>query len=127
MVKDTFDTTDSKFTDNKYRRDNIVRPYNESNTMVYPHLLLSCDKIERFKVEALKGILSSVSSVTREDYIDVYMSLKGSKVHIGKLSRKVLKSVIDNKVFASMEKRIYTDKENFVEGNMLYAFCSVIE
>lgn len=127
MLDNTFETKESQFTDTQYRHDNVVRPYKESKSVVYPHLLLTCDKIERFRVEALKGILKGVSSAVSDDYIDVYMSLKGVKVHIGRLSRKVLKSLLCNKVFSTLDKKIYTDKDTYFEGDMLFAFCSVSE
>lgn len=124
---DTFDTQDSQFHETKYRRDNMIRAYDESNKIPYPHLLLTCDKLDRYKVITLKGMLTSPASTLRtENMIDVLMRTPAGLNHIGRVSNITLKTILGNKIFEDFGKRIYTSKDTYFEGDMMYAFCGTM-
>ena len=127
----TFDAEDSKFTDNQFKRDSVTRTYRETDKKLYPHLQLSCRTIERFRVEALKGILigtsgfKPVSVDDSERFLSVYINLNGSEMLIGELRRSNLKALLTNSVFGKFGKRIYLAPDDYIEGDMLFAFCEI--
>lgn len=126
--KSTFDTQDSQFHETKYRRDNMIRDYEESNKIPYPHLLLTCTKLDRYKILTLKGMLTSpTSSLKSEGMLDVLMRTASGLNHIGRVSNITLKTILGNKIFDDFNKKIYIDKDTFYEGDMLYAFCGTSE
>ena len=123
----TFDTQDSKYTETRYRHDDIIRPFDEANKLDYPLLLLSCETIERFRVEVLKGMLKSSTYIENTDALNVYLEISGQKVGIGIVTGEMLRELLNNPTFRTFEKKIYLDNKSCYEGDMLYAFCTVTD
>lgn len=123
----TFDTQDSKYTETRYRHDDIIRPFDEANKLNYPLLLMSCETIERFRVEVLKGMLKNSTFIENNEALNVYLEISGQKVGIGIVTGDMLRELLNNPTFRTFEKKIYLDNKTCYEGDMLYAFCTVID
>jgi hypothetical protein len=122
----TYKAEDSYFNDPKYRSDNIIRDYEEDNKYHYPLLYLSGESIEMYKVQALQGMLDK-SATTEEGiiYYNVYIELPTGVVAAGRLVSGALKTLLNNRTFDSLEKRVYFDENTKFEGDMLYALCQI--
>lgn len=118
-----FDTVESANTGSGFKRGDVVKMYKEGTKLLYPCIVLACEKLEMFRVEALKGILGSRSLLDDKNGYRVYVSMQGQMVEIGVLPNTKLKLLLSNKVFDVFEKRVHLDENTTVEGDMIYALC----
>ena len=121
-----YKSEDTKYNENKYHSDNIIRDYEEDNKYNYPLLYLTGEKIELFRVQALTGMLDKRSFIdTDELYYHVYVDVDGSVVYLGKLLSKLLRTVLNNQTFSTFNKKVYLNKDTSYEGDLLYALSEL--
>lgn len=121
-----FDTTDIANTNEDFKRGDVVKMYKESTKLDYPCLILSCEQLEVFRVEAIKGILASRSLTNNGNQVyNVYIHMQGQMVKIGLLPNNRLRFVLSNHVFDVFDKKIHLDDATTVTGDMLFALCTV--
>lgn len=119
----TFSTVDSAIENENYKRGDVVKMYKESDKLEYPCIMLGCEVLESFRVEAMKGILGSSSLLKDEGLYSVYINLRGQVVKIGVLPNTKLRFLLGNKVFENFDKKVHLDTQTTVTGDMLYALC----
>jgi hypothetical protein len=127
MSELSFDTVESAHAPTGFVRGDVVKMYKEDTKLQYPCIMLSCDSIERFRVDALKGILGHRSLLSDESMYSVYVNMLGQVVQIGVLPNTRLKSLLGNRIFDIFAKRVHPDDHTTVEGDMLYALCMTTE
>lgn len=121
-----YKSEDTKYNENKYRSDNIIRDYEEDNKYNYPLLYLTSEKVELFRVQALTGMLDKRSFIdTDELYYHVYVEVDGSVVYLGKLLSKLLRTILNNQTFNTFNKKVFLNKDTSYEGDMLYALSEI--
>lgn len=108
---------------NQHKRGNSVKLYREGTSLEYPYLLLQTEKLEMYRIEAMKGILERSNSTQQEDYLNVYIGLSNQYVLIGVLNQSKLKIILNSKVFDTFTKSVSRHEEERIEGDMLYALC----
>lgn len=117
-----YDTEDSRYNENKYRSDNIIRDYEEDNKYEYPLIYLVCNSIEEFKVKALQGMIEKRTFIEDADTLyHTYVEVNDAIVYIGRMERKKLRVLLDNPIFSDFNKRVYLDEDTKYEGDLLYA------
>jgi hypothetical protein len=121
----TFDTIDSANESTDFKRGDVVKMYKEDTKLEYPCIVLACEELEMFRIEAMKGVLGNRSLLQDSSLYAVYISIKGQVVQIGVLPNTKLKFLLGNKVFDVFKKRVHLDNATTVEGDMLYALCMV--
>lgn len=121
----TFDTVDTANSNNGFKSGDVVKMYKEDTKLEYPCIVLECEKLEIFRVEAMKGVLGNRSLMQDEGLYHVYVSIQGQVVEIGVLPSTKLKFLLGNKIFDVFDKRVHLDKDTTVIGDMLYALCLV--
>lgn len=121
-----FDTTDIGNTNTDFKRGDVVKMYKESTKLDYPCLVLTCEQLEAFRVEAIKGLLASRTLTgNSSELYNVYIRMQGQMVKIGMLPNSRLRFVLSNRVFNIFDKQIHLDSNITVTGEMLYALCTV--
>lgn len=123
LTENSFLTVDSANPDSGFKRADVVRMYKEDTKLTFPCVVLTCETLEKFRVDALKGILGHRSLVSNEDQYAVYIHMQNQLVEIGVLPSTKLKFLLGNKVFDVFSKRVHLDAESVLEGEMLYALC----
>ncbi len=121
----SFVVDESPVASTQFKRDNVVRQYSEDNKLNFPLLMLSCDKVELFRIEALRGMLRQPNYLGVGDGFNVYIDIQGSLVGIGILDGRLLKSFLSNKVFSSFIKKVMLSEEDVIVGDMMFALCKV--
>lgn len=121
-MSNTFKTEES-FATSTFKRADTVKMYKEDTQIEYPCLVLTCDKLEQFRVSALKGVMNNKSLIVKDGTFSVYVALSGQHVKIGEMDDTRLKFILGNKVFDVFAKRFYRTKDVIFEGEMLYALC----
>ena len=127
MTKDLyFDTTDIANTNEDFKRGDVVKMYKEATKLDYPCIVLTCEKLETFRVEAIKGLLAS-RTLTGEstEFYSVYINMQEQMVKIGSIPNSRLRFMLSSKVFTPFDKRVHLNSELTVTGEMLYALCTV--
>lgn len=119
----SFETVESATPKTGFKRGDVVKMYKEDTKLSYPCIVLECEKLEMFRVEALKGVLGNRSLVDTDNQYHVYIAMQGQLVGIGVLPSVKLKILLGNKVFDVFTKRVHLDKNTTVEGDMLFALC----
>lgn len=104
-----------------------IKMYAEDNKLTYPLILLTCDRPEVFRLEALKGLLDNETFLKDENKYTVYFQIKDKLLKVGLLARSKLKALLKSKVFDVFTKTVMLDKDITVEGDLLYALCTVID
>lgn len=121
-----FETTDIANTNEDFKRGDVVKMYKESTKLEYPCIVLTCEHLEAFRVEAIKGLLASRTLTgNSSELYSVYIHMQGQMVKIGQMPNSRLRFVLSNKVFTIFDKRVHPDKDTTVTGEMLYALCTV--
>lgn len=121
-----FDTTDIANTNTDFKRGDVVKMYKEATKLDYPCLVLTCEKLEAFRVEAIKGLLASRSLTgDASELYNVYVHMHGQMVKIGKLPNSRLRFILSNGVFSIFDKQVHLNDTTTVTGEMLYALCTV--
>ncbi len=123
MSESYFEVDEMKYESNVYKSDNILKKYKEDNKLNYPLIYLKIDAIELFRVDALKGMLKKETILGDDDVINVYLDFQGTLMHLGLLDMLLLRSFLDNPVFKTWEKCIYTGPEMCYSDVMMYALC----
>jgi hypothetical protein len=123
MSEVSFNTVDSAHPPTGFIRGDVVKMYKQDTVLLYPCIVLSCESLERYRVDALTGILGHRSLLEDESMYNVYVSIQGSAVQIGVLPNTRLKSLLGNRIFDIFEKRVHPDSQTTIEGDMLYALC----
>lgn len=118
-----FITVDNANPDSGFTKGDVVRLYKNADQLSYPCIVLSCETVENFRVEALRGVLGSRSMLEQTDSYFVYIHFQNTLVQIGQMPATKIKPLLDNKVFDVFKKRIHMDENSCVEGDMLYALC----
>lgn len=119
----TFDTVDIAKDNSDFKRGDVVKMYKEDTKLQYPCIMLGCENLEMFRVEAMKGILGSKSVLIDGNNYAVYINMQGQIVQIGVLPNTRLKLVLSNRVFDVFDKKVHLDENTTVSGDMLYALC----
>jgi len=120
-----FPTVETYSSRGDFKRGDTVKLYKEGSSIKYPHLLLECDKLELFRVEALRGILGKRSLLMDDSYYTVYISMDSQLVEIGVLPAERLKFIISSRVFDVFRKSVARWEGDKIEGDMLYALCLI--
>lgn len=126
MAQDLYFNTTDFNNETDFKRGDVVRMYKEASKLEFPCIILSCEKLEMFRVEAIRGLLSAKTLTTEEgNNYKVYINLNGDLVQVGEMPDTRLRFVLSSKVFAVFEKRVHTDENTTVTGEMLYALCVI--
>lgn len=122
-----FDTTDTAKNLSDFKRGDVVKMYKESARLEFPCVVLSCDRIEVFRVEALKGLLVSKTLMQNEgnDIYYVYIYMQGQLVQIGAIPKTRFRHLLTSKVFHTFEKKVHLDENTTITGDLMYALCTV--
>lgn len=124
MAKELYFTTVENTTPlNGFKRGDKVRLYKEETSIEYPCLILSCEKLELYRAEVLKGFLRGKSLLPAGDVYTLYLNISGQLVKLGEIEKTRLKPVLTSSVFSTFEKKAYLDKDTVIEGDMLFALC----
>lgn len=118
-----FDTVESALDSNGFIRGDVVRMYKVGTSLSYPCIMLSCEELDKFRIDAMRGILGNRSLLEDESIYNVYINMQGNVIEIGVLPNSKLKFLLGNKVFDVFKKQVHIDKDTTVEGDMLYALC----
>lgn len=123
MGEISFRTVDSAHAPTGFKRGDVVKMYKEGTELSFPCIVLTCEKLEKFRVDALKGVLGNRSLLSDTEMYYVYIEMQGQLVMIGVLPNTRLRYILSSRVFDVFEKRIHLSKDVTVEGDMLYALC----
>jgi hypothetical protein len=123
MTELYFDTVESATADNGFKHGDVVRMYKEGTKLAYPCIMLTCETLDKFRVDAMRGIMGNRSLIADASVYTVYINLQGQIVDIGVLPNTKLRFLLGNKVFDVFNKKIHSDDQTTIEGDMLYALC----
>lgn len=118
-----FDTVETAVENPNYKRGDVVKMYKEDTKLEYPCIMLKCEKLEMFRVEAMKGVLGTKSLINEDNQYNVYINIQGQIVQVGVIPSTKLKFILSNKIFDIFEKCVHSDAQTTVTGDMLYALC----
>ena len=120
----SYNSAESKYTDKKFKTDNVEKAYDEDNKLNYPLLMLYSDKVELFRLEALKGMLKKPTFLKEGNSgFHVYMNIQDQIVGVGILPWEKLKVILSNKTFSVFDKKVYLDENSVYQDELLYALC----
>lgn len=112
-----YDSKENKVVNNRF--EGVIKKYSETSKLEYPLIILKCDKIEKYKVEAIKSLLCFDS----DEYLNVYLIVKENMLQIGKLERRKLRMLLSTDVLKDFEKEIYVSPDDMLTGDMMYCMC----
>lgn len=119
MAKEVFDTTEVSRGSDDFVAGDVVRLYTEGTELQFPCLVLTCSQIEKFRVEAMRGLLGD----TGVDGYRVYIHLGGSFVDVGYIPDTKLRIILNDVTFSTFEKTVHLDSQSTYRGDMLHALC----
>lgn len=119
MSREIFDTTEVSRGSDDFVEGDVVRLYTEGTELEFPCLVLSCEQLEKYKVDAMKGLLMGNSP----NGYNVYIHFSGASVAVGRVGEDKLRVFLDDPTFASFEKVVHLDKNSTYQGDLLYALC----
>lgn len=120
----TFETEDSSRGNSKFKHGDVVKTYKEDNKIDYPCIILTCENLQKFRIMAMRGLLSHNSLLLQEGMYSVYVDYQGTLTKVGIISNEKLRSLLTNKVFDVFDKKVYLDASTVVSGDMLFALCA---
>jgi len=124
MVEElSFKTVDSAHAPSGFKRGDVVKLYKEGTELSFPCIVLSCDKLEMYRVDALKGVLGNRSLLVTEDLYNVYVEMENAMVLIGSIPSTRLKYILGSRIFRPFRKRVHLSPQETIEGDLLYALC----
>lgn len=98
----------------------IVHKYKEVKGLEFPLVKLDCTKMEKYKVEVIKALISFDCA----EPVTVYLSLHGQMMRVGVIDRSKLRILLTSDVLNGIDKTIYLSEEERLEGDMMFAFCT---
>ncbi len=108
--------------------DGEIKNHEMTETLLYPHLLLECDKtLPAHKMRVLKNSLEEIPYIhneVKEGYYDVILKAGELVMVMGMIHTDNLKTVLQSTLFSDLDKSLRLSPYEIVKGNMMYAFCT---
>lgn len=123
-----FPTDDSPRGQPDFKPGDMVKTYKSSTKLEYPALWLSGSKFDDWRVRAMKAIFEPTTFLQEPGLYSVYLVPSEDQkqlVLIGKISGSRLGIVLQDKVFAVFKKQVMLSPDVVIEGDMIYALCTV--
>lgn len=124
MGENSFKTEDS-YNKPSFKRGNTVKLYSEGASMEFPFLLLECDSLKKYLVDALRGIIAPATLIPDETLYNIYISVSSNPVKIGAVSAYRMKAITQNKLFRGFRISAHLSETVVYSGDMVQALCAI--
>ena len=127
MAVDTYNSEESKFHSPVQSPDGDIKNFDLTKKVHYPNILLETDNLPFYRIKVLTNTLEKLEFIHEkvpEGYYDVYLKMGNQSMCLGMVHSHNLRALLQNSLYKDMKKTLRLSPTEYVEGNMMLAFCT---
>ena len=105
----------------------MLKNFDLTKKVHYPNILLEADNLPFYRVKVLTNTLEKLEFIhdkVPDGYYDVYLKMGNQSMCLGMVHSDNLRALLQNSLYKDMKKTLRLSPTEYVEGNMMLAFCT---